>query len=134
HHIDGYLSKQADLDARKIKERIIKMARATKSEVYIDTLINPAIEEAISRVAQLPSISGTENNLLVFDHARNKPKEIQSIVDNFKLIQAANFDIGILSTSERQFGLLRQIHVWITPQDFENANLMILLAYVISAH
>ncbi len=134
HHIDGYLSKQANLDARQIKDRIIKMARATKSEVYIDTLINQNLSDSISQVVQLPSISGTENNLIIFDLARNKPKEIKTIVDNFKLIQAANFDIGILSTSERQFGLMRQIHIWITPTDFENANLMILLAYVISAH
>ncbi|UBM57946.1 amino acid permease [Marinilongibacter aquaticus] len=134
HHIDGYLSKQSNRDAREVKDRIIRMARATKSEVYTDTLINPTLAGSISQVVQLPSISGTENNLMIFDHARNKPEEILSIVENFKLIQAADFDIGILSTSERQYGLMREIHVWITPQDYENANLMILLAYVISAH
>lgn len=134
HHIDGYLSKQTNQDARKIKDRIIKMARATKSEVYIDTLINNNFESSISQVVQLPSISGTENNLLIFDHSRDNPEEIETIVENFKLIQAANFDIGILSTSEMQYGLMRQIHVWLTPKDYENANLMILMAYVISAH
>ncbi|MGR3811721.1 amino acid permease [Jiulongibacter sp. NS-SX5] len=134
HHIDGYLSKQSNQDARKIKNRIIKMAQATKSEVYIDTLINQNFAASISQVVQLPSISGTENNLMIFDHSRNNPEEIETIVENFKLIQSANFDIGILSTSDMQFGLMRQIHVWITPKDYENANLMILLAYVISAH
>lgn len=134
HHIDGYLSKQANQDAKLMKNRMIKMAQATKSEVYIDTLINQTLEGSISQVVQLPSISGTENNMLLFDHARNNPSEIQTIVNNFKLIQAANFDIGILSTSERQFGLMKEIHIWITSSDYENANLMILMAYVISAH
>lgn len=134
HHIDGYLSKQANQDARVIKNRIIKMAQATDSEVYIDTLINKSLQESISQVVQLPSISGTENNLLFFDHSRNNPSEIKTIVENFKLIQAANFDIGILSTSDRQFGLMKEIHVYITNADYENANLMILMAYVISAH
>ncbi len=134
HHIDGYLSKQANQDARVIKNRMIKMAQATDSEVYIDTLINKSLQESISQVVQLPSISGTENNLLFFDHSRNNPSEIETIVDNFKLIQAANFDIGILSTSDRQFGLMKEIHVYITNADYENANLIILMAYVISAH
>ena len=134
HHIDGYLSKQANQDARVIKNRMIKMAQATNSEVYIDTLINKSLQESISQVVQLPSISGTENNLLLFDHSRNNPSEIKTIVENFKLIQAANFDIGILSTSDRQFGLMKEIHVYITNADYENANLMILMAYVISAH
>lgn len=133
HHIDGYLSKQANQEARLMKNRMIKMAQATNSEVYIDTLINKTLKGSISQVVQLPSISGTENNLLFFDHSRNNPSEIQTIVENFKLIQAANFDIGILSTSERQYGLMREIHVYITSADYENANLMILLAYVISA-
>ena len=133
HHIDGYLSKLANQDARLMKNRMIKMAQATNSEVYIDTLINKTLKGSISQVVQLPSISGTENNLLFFDHSRNNPSEIQTIVENFKLIQAANFDIGILSTSERQYGLMREIHVYITSADYENANLMILLAYVISA-
>jgi amino acid transporter len=134
HHIDGYLSKQANQDAQLMKNRMIKMAQATKSEVYIDTLINKTLKGSISQVVQLPSISGTENNLLIFDHSRNNPSEIQTIVENFKLIQAANFDIGILSTSDRNFGLMKEIHVYITSSDYENANLMILLAYVISAH
>jgi amino acid transporter len=133
HHIDGYLSKQANQEARLMKNRMIKMAQATNSEVYIDTLINKSFKGSISQVVQLPSISGTENNLLFFDYSRNNPIEIQTIVENFKLIQAANFDIGILSTSERQYGLMREIHVYITSADYENANLMILLAYVISA-
>jgi amino acid transporter len=133
HHIDGYLSKQANQKARLMKNRMIKMAQATNSEVYIDTLINKSFKGSISQVVQLPSISGTENNLLFFDYSRNNPIEIQTIVENFKLIQAANFDIGILSTSERQYGLMREIHVYITSADYENANLMILLAYVISA-
>jgi hypothetical protein len=133
HHIDGYLSKQANQEARLMKNRINTMAQATNSEVYIDTLINKSFKGSISQVVQLPSISGTENNLLFFDYSRNNPIEIQTIVENFKLIQAANFDIGILSTSERQYGLMREIHGYITSAYYENANLMILLAYVISA-
>ena len=40
----------------------------------------------------------------------------------------------ILASSENGFGLKKQIHVWIGPYDFENANLMILLAYILMGH
>ncbi|SOE22522.1 Amino acid transporter [Spirosomataceae bacterium TFI 002] len=134
HHMDGYFSKQSNSEAKEIKKRMIKMARASRSEVYIDTLINPDISGSISQVVQLPSISGTENNMLLFDHSRSNPSQIKSVVDNFKLIQAADFDIGVLSSSPRKFGFYKEIHVWITSADISNSNLMILLAYVISAH
>ncbi len=134
HHIDGYLSKQSNEDARKQYRRLVKMANASGSKVYVDTLINQKFTHSISTVIQLPSISGTENNLLIFENSANKPEEIAAIVDNFKIIKSANFDICILNLSEKQFGFMREIHVWITRNDLANANLMILMAYVISGH
>lgn len=40
----------------------------------------------------------------------------------------------LLGSSEKGFGLKKQVHVWITPYDFQNANLMILLAYILLGH
>jgi amino acid transporter len=134
HHIDGYLSKQSNEDARKQHRRLVKMADASGSKVYVDTLINNKFTHSIGTVIQLPSISGTENNLLIFENSANKPEEIAAIVDNFKIIKSANFDICILNLSEKQYGFMREIHVWITKNDLANANLMILMAYVISGH
>jgi amino acid transporter len=134
HHIDGYLSKQSNEDARKQHRRLVKMADASGSKVYVDTLINHKFNHSIGTVIQLPSISGTENNLLIFENSANKPEEIAAIVDNFKIIKSANFDICILNLSEKQYGFMREIHVWITKNDLVNANLMILMAYVISGH
>lgn len=134
HHMDGYFSKKTNIDAKDIKKRMIKMAQASKSEVYIDTLINPDITGSIGQVVQLPSISGTENNMLLFDHSRNDTDQLNYLIDSFKLIQAAEFDVGMLSTSPRKYGFYKEIHVWITSADIANSNLMILLAYVTSAH
>lgn len=134
HHIDGYLSKSSNQEALATKDRLIKIADSIDSEVYVDAIVNHTFSESISQVIQLPSISGTENNLMLFDFKRDHPEELESLVENFKLIQSVNFDVGILSTSDRNFGLRKEIHVWITGKDFDNANLMILMAYVISAH
>jgi len=40
----------------------------------------------------------------------------------------------VLRSSERRFGYKQMIHIWLTPGDYRNANLMILLAYIIMGH
>ncbi len=134
HKISGYLSKSTNEEARSSKERLIKMAEAAGSNIYIDTLISPSYTSAIAQTIQLPGISGTDNNLLLLEYSKNKGDNLQDIVDNFGLIKSVEFDSLILGSSERGFGLKKEIHVWITSDNYDNANLMILLAYIISGH
>ena len=134
HKITGYLSKSTDQEARAAKERLIRMAETSKSNIYIDTLISPSYTSAIAQVIQLPGISGTENNLLLLEFSKQQPTNLKDIVDNFKLVKSVNFDVIILSSSERGYGLKKSIHIWITSNDYENASLMILLAYIILGH
>lgn len=110
------------------------MTELTKSNIYVDTLVSPSFTSSIAQVIQLPGISGTENNLLLFEFSKNDPKDLINIVDNFKLIKSVDFDVLVLGASERSFGLKKQIHIWITSKDYQNANLMILLAYIIIGH
>jgi amino acid transporter len=134
HKIDGYLSKTTHKEAKICKDRLIKMAEASHSNIYIDTLISPSYTSAIAQVIQLPGISGTENNLLLLEFSRHHPGNLPDIVDNFKLIRSVSFDVIVLGSSERGFGLKQNIHIWITSHDYDNANLMILLAYIILGH
>ncbi len=134
HKISGYLSKSTNEEARISKDRLIKMAEAAESNIYIDTLISPSYTSAIAQTIQLPGISGTDNNLLLLEYSKNKGDNLQDIVDNFGLIKSVEFDSLILGSSERGFGLKKEIHVWITSDNYDNANLMILLAYIISGH
>jgi amino acid transporter len=134
HMISGYLSRQSSKDARICKNRLIKMAESTESNIYVDTLISPSFTSAVAQVIQLPGIAGTENNLLIFEFSKNDPSKLEQIVDNFKLIKSIDFDVIILGSSERGYGLKKQIHIWITANDYENANLMILLGYIINGH
>jgi amino acid transporter len=134
HKINGYLSKSTHKESKMAKDRLIRMAEDSNSNVYIDTLISPSYTSAIAQVIQLPGISGSENNLLLLDFSKQDPVNLEDIVDNFKLIRSVDFDVAILGTCERGFGLQNSIHVWITPSDFENANLMILMAYIILGH
>lgn len=134
HKIGGYLSKNTHIEAKNAKERLIKMAEASKSNIYIDTLISPSYTSAIAQVIQLPGISGTENNLLMLEFSKRDPSNLDNIVDNFKLIKSVDFDVLILGSTQRGYGLKQSIHIWITSNDYENANLMILLGYIILGH
>ncbi|MCP4441220.1 MAG: amino acid permease [Aureispira sp.] len=134
HQIDGYLSKDAATSARKIKERLIREAEKSGSNVYIDTMVTPSTTSAIAQVMQFPGISGKANNLLLLEYSKLHSENLDDIIDNFNLIKAIDFDVMILGTSERGFGHRKEVHLWITSNDYENANLMILIAYIIIGH
>jgi hypothetical protein len=134
HQIKGYLSRQTNQEAKDIKERLIRMGEASDSNIYVDTLISPSYTSSVAQVIQLPGIAGTDNNLLLLEFSKHDPEDLEDIIDNFKLIRSVDFDVAILASSGRGFGLKKQIHIWLTSQDFDNANLMILLAYVLLGH
>lgn len=134
HKISGYLSKTTHQEAKLSKDRLIKMAETSKSNIYIDTLISPSYTSAIAQVIQLPGISGTDNNLLILEYSKLNPTNLANIVDNFNLVRSVDFDVIILGSSERGFGLKQSIHIWVTFNDYANANLMILLGYIILGH
>ncbi|RMD68137.1 MAG: amino acid permease, partial [Bacteroidetes bacterium] len=134
HLIKGYLSRSSHQEATKVKERLIRIAEASRSNVYVDTMISPSYTSSIAQAIQLPGVAGTENNLILFEFSRSNPEKLKDIVDNIKLVKAVDFDLAILASTERGFGLKRELHIWITPADYDNATLMILLAYIILGH
>ena len=134
HLIEDYLSKATSEQARTDLHRLIKMAETSKSNVYLDTMISPSYTSAIAQVMQLPGISGKDNNMLMFEFSKTDESSLKDIIDNYTLIKTVDFDVGILRSSERGFGFKHEIHIWITSKDYQNANLMILLGYIILGH
>ncbi len=134
HQIHGYLSRESGESAFRMKEQLIRDAEKSNSNVYIDTMVAPSMTSAIAQVMQFPGISGKPNNLLLLEYAKLHPDNLEDIVSNFNLIKAIDFDLMILATSERGFGHRKEIHIWITSNDYENANLMILIAYILVGH
>ena len=134
HHINGFLSRDANERAHHCKDRLIRMAEATDSNIYVDTLISPSNTSAIAQTIQLPGIAGTENNLMLVEFDKTDPENLDVITENFNLIRSVDFDMMVLASSPRGYSIRRELHVWITKRDIENANLMILLAYVLLGH
>jgi amino acid transporter len=134
HVIKGYLSRETNLLAQASNKRLIEMAEDRHSNIFIDTLVSPSYTSTIAQVVQLPGIAGTENNLFLFEFSKEDNSQLDDILDNLKLIQSVDFDVIILGSSFRGFGLFKRIHVWITSRDYQNANLMILLSYILIGH
>ncbi len=134
HYIEGFLSPQMHYKSKETLERLIHRAKGSKTRVYIDTIISPSYTSAIAQVIQLTGISGRGSNLILFEYANNKSVSLNYALDNYKLFESCKLDVCFLNTSIKGFGYKKEIHVWIGRHDFYNANLMVLLAYIILGH
>lgn len=134
HYIEGYLSKATSDEAKTILERLVIMSQSSHSKVILDTIISPSYTSAIAQVVQIPGISGKDNNMIIFEYSKSNPANLGNIIDNYNLVNAAGFDVCILASSERGFGYHQEMHIWMTSNDYENGNLMILLSYIILGH
>jgi len=72
--------------------------------------------------------------MILFEYPKGDEMVPTRVTENFALVKAAQFDVGVLLTSERDFGFRKRIDIWITRSDFENSNLMILMSYIIMGH
>lgn len=134
HHINGYISKKSVIDSEEIKNKLIDVTGASKSKVYVDVIINNSFTSSLAQTLQMPSMAGIRNNLLMMEYTTSEKEKLASIVDDLSLVRSMKHDFVLLKNSERGFGLRKEIHIWITTRDFANANLMILLSYIISGH
>ncbi|MFB1012260.1 MAG: amino acid permease [Bacteroidia bacterium] len=134
HHIDGYLSTETMKKAEGDHARLVKMAQISDSSVFVDTMVNPSYINTISQTLQLPGISGQENNMILFEFNKHQEAGCKEIVEHLGLAKAVNYDICVLSSSDKDFGFNNEIHLWITSSDYQNANLMIYIAYIILGH
>ncbi len=134
HLIEGYFSKSTHEQSTDKLNQLIQLSDIEESNVYVDTLISPSYTSAIAQIIQLPGISGMENNLALFEYEHGNQKELCQIIDNYALVKAGNFDVCIYANSQKAINFRQGIHVWIKPTDSENANLMILISYIILGH
>ncbi len=134
HFIEGYYSKETNSQAREMLKRLLSSQRRGKNELYIDTMISPSYTSAVAQAIQTPSISGMENNMIIFEYAKKHSDELNRILDNVNLARAGNFDVCIFGASDFSTKPQNGIHVWIRRTDEKNTNFMILLGYIIMSH
>jgi len=131
HYIKGYLSKQNFENSQIIKHKLIE---GKKTNVYVDTLISPSYTSALAQVVQLSGISGTENNLILLEYCESDKDSFKDVMDNFNLLHTTGYDVAIMRSNTIRKDKKEEIHIWISPTDYENSNMMILLGYIILGH
>lgn len=134
HFKKGYYSAESKKEADNSLSKLIHITNETKSNIFLDTIINPSNTGAIVASLQTTSISGKDNNMLLFEYKKGEREWLESIVDNHALITTAGFDLCILASSDKGFGIRKDIHIWLTSDDYDNGSLMILLSYIILGH
>lgn len=110
------------------------MGEYSRAGIYVDTIISPSFKTAIAQIVQIPGISGMENNSILFEFHEDDYNEISDIIDDCQFASIVDFNICVLRSSEHHFGYKKNIHIWLTPGDYRNANLMILLSYILIGH
>jgi amino acid transporter len=134
HYIKGSLNQETHAEARKALSRLVEQAQSSDAAIYVDTIISPSFRTAVAQLVQIPGISGLDNNSILFEFLGNETEDLDDIIDASYFAAIAKFNICILRYSERHFGYKKKIHIWLTPGDYRNAGLMIILGYIISGH
>ncbi len=134
HLIEGYYSRKTYEQSQEQLKKLIERFDRVENHVYVDTIISPSYTSAVAQTIQVPGIAGMENNMVIFEFDKEEPINLKSITENFSLVTAGNFDVCIVGTSRKQIEFQDGIHVWIRSIDTENANLMIMLSFIILGH
>lgn len=134
HFMEGYLNRESHKESIETLTKLHRLAEGSKSKVYLDTIISPSYTSAIAQVIQLASISGKGHNLIVLEFERGDEVKLEQIIKNHHLLTATDLDVCILNSTYRSYGYYRDIHIWISADDYQDSNLEILLGYIILGH
>ena len=134
HFIEGYYNHETHKYSQEVLNKLVLNNKMRKSALYVDTIISPSYTAAIVQAIQTPSISGMENNMVVFEYDTSNSLELSRILSNFELVKAGGFDVVILAESKHIINYSDGIHVWVKDADDMNTNFMILLGYIMMAH
>ena len=135
HHIEGRLDKQNFEESEEVRERLIQAMSERKGAIYMDAMISPSMTSALAQSLQMPGVSGMANNTLLMEFGRHDPHTVlDEVADGMLMASVPDMNRLILRHGDNFFGSRRSIHVWLTWHDARNANLMILLSYILMGH
>ncbi len=135
HYIKGVLERRTWDESREVQKRLVQAMTQRKGALFVDTMISPSMRTALAQSLQMPGISGMENNSALFEFGVHDPPQVlDEVVEGVRMAAVPRLNTLVLRHGENFFGARRTIHVWLTWHDTRNANLMILLAYILLGH
>ncbi|MEZ5355025.1 MAG: amino acid permease [Bryobacteraceae bacterium] len=132
-YVEGKLSRDSEALAGRIAERLIQRTEVSKAGIYVDTMIAPSFDSALSSIVQMPGVSGLPNNTVLFEYATGDG-DVSEVTQGAALVESLGLNVAILRSTPARFGYRRHVHIWLTEDDYSNAPLMILLAYILVGH
>jgi amino acid transporter len=135
HFVKGLLNRETFQESRSIVAQLIQDVRERHSVIYVDTMISPSMKTALAQSLQVPGVTGVENNSILFEFSVHDPPEVLEEVHNgCRMAGIPDMNRLVLRHGDHFFGSRSEIHIWLTWHDYRNANLMILLAYILLGH
>ena len=134
HYVNGPLDDPHQVESKIKLEQMINQVTESQAGIYVDTIISPSFKTAVAQIVQLPGIAGMENNSILFEFHEDHPEDISDIIDGCHFASIVDYNIAVLRSSDRHFGYKKRVDIWLTPGDYSNANLMILLSYILMGH
>jgi solute carrier family 12 sodium/potassium/chloride transporter 2 len=135
HHIEGKLIEENFEESQSVRDRLIQAMSERKGAIYMDAMISPSMTSALAQSLQMPGVSGMANNTLLLEVGRNDgPEVLEEVVSGMLMAGVPRMNRLVLRHGENFFGTRKNIHVWLTWHDARNANLMILLSYILLGH
>jgi hypothetical protein len=135
HFLPGHLTEEAYRESQATKRRLVEWADQMGSNRYVDTIVSPSMTSALAQSLQVPGVSGLGNNTTLFEFSIHDGEAApDEIVSGCHFAASANMNLMVLRHGDRHFGERRLIHVWLTWNDHDNANLMVLLSYILLGH
>lgn len=135
HLVQGMLDAETHARSKALRQELLASGHARDSALFLDTIVSPSMRSALAQSLQVPGISGMPNNTVLAAFAADDPDvEVEQCIDACRLAHARDMNGLVLRHTDRFFGNRREIHIWLTWHDYENANLMVLLAYILLGH
>ncbi len=137
HYNKGILTPESRELAAQDLSRVIKLTNAANAGIYASSIISPSFTTAVAQIIQVPGVAGLDNNGLILEFPKDHIKDeetLKNITTGVKLALMSPFNVCVLRSSEFNCGYKSTIHLWLTRQQLSNANLTILLAYIIMGH
>lgn len=135
HFVRGRLDANSFRESQHTKSRLLELARTQKSTVYMDTIVSPSMLSALAQSLQVPGVAGISNNAVMFEFSKRDAEAIvDDVVKNCIFAASTQKTLLVLRHGDYHFGENRRIHIWLTWNDTENANMMILLSYILLGH
>ena len=130
----GEYSFPSEIEARISVEELVQQTEVSGAGIFVDSLISPTFQEALTQVLQMPGISGLSNNCILLEFDAAEPEEISEIELGARLTVESLFNLLILRSTKYRFGYHSSIHIWVTEENLANTPMMLLLAYIIVGH